>query len=297
MSSDTPDPSRLTFGERLRRLLGGSTADGDGQSVLSGGQADLRLRVHEFETSTVRDVMISRVDVSAVEVGATIEETLRLFAEEGHSRMPVYRGSLDEPLGFVHIKDIVSELVRTGWSGETLASRQLSTLQRGILFVPESMPLPDLLVQMQGNRIHMAIVVDEYGGTGGLVCLEDVVEQIVGDIEDEHDEAAPVVVRRSKNVWEVDGGAIIEDLERDTGLKLTVADFEDEVETISGLASALAGRVPQAGDVIEHPGGIKFEVVEADPRRVTRLRIRSAAKSAAPVLAPGESATLDRPVK
>lgn len=297
MSSDSPDPSRLTFGERLRRLLGGPSTDGDGHASLSGGQADLRLRVNEFETSTVRDVMISRVDVSAVEVGATIEETLRLFAEEGHSRMPIYRGSLDEPLGFVHIKDIVGELVRTGWSAETLASRQLSTLQRGILFVPESMPLPDLLVQMQGNRIHMAIVVDEYGGTGGLVCLEDVVEQIVGDIEDEHDEAAPVVVRRSKNVWEVDGGAIIEDLERDTGLSLTVADFEDEVETISGLASALAGRVPQAGDVIEHPSGVKFEVVEADPRRVTRLRIRSVAKAAAPVLAPGESAALDRPAK
>ncbi len=287
----------MTLAERLRRLLGGAAAAGEGEASLSGGQADLRLRVHEFETSTVRDVMISRVDVSAVEVDATIEETLRMFAADGHSRMPVYRGSLDDPLGFVHIKDIVGELVRTGWSQETLASRQLAQLQRGILFVPESMPLPDLLVQMQGNRIHMAIVVDEYGGTGGLVCLEDVVEQIVGDIEDEHDEAAPVVVRRSKHVWEVDGGAIIEDLERDTGLKLTVADFEDEIETISGLASALAGRVPQAGDVIEHPSGVKFEVVEADPRRVTRLRIRSVPKAAAPVLAQGEAATLDRPAK
>jgi len=295
--NDSTDPSRMTFGERLRRLLGGAAGEGDGEAALSGGQADLRLRVHEFETSTVRDVMISRVDVSAVDADATIEETLRLFAKEGHSRMPIYRGSLDEPLGFVHIKDIVSELVRTGWSAETLESRQLPKLQRGILFVPESMPLPDLLVQMQGNRIHMAIVVDEYGGTGGLVCLEDVVEQIVGDIEDEHDEAAPVVVRRSKNVWEVDGGAIIEDLERDTGLKLTVEDFEDEVETISGLASALAGRVPVAGDVIEHPAGIKFEVVEADPRRVTRLRIRAVPKQAAPVLAQSESPTLDRPAK
>lgn len=285
----------MTFGERLRRFLGAS-AD-EGRPELPGGQTDLRLRVREFETSTVRDVMISRVDVSAVEADATIEETLRLFAEEGHSRMPIYRGSLDEPVGFVHIKDIVSELVRTGWSAETLASRQLPALQRGILFVPESMPLPDLLVQMQGSRIHMAIVVDEYGGTGGLVCLEDVVEQIVGDIEDEHDEAAPVIVRRSKNVWEVDGGAVIEDLERDTGLKLMVKDFEDEVETISGLASALAGRVPQAGDVIEHPGGVKFEVVEADPRRVTRLRIRAPAKVSVPVLAQPEAPAVDRPAK
>jgi CBS domain containing-hemolysin-like protein len=295
--SDPSDPSRVSIGERLRRFLGGAPGEDESGLGAGGEQSDLRLRVREFETSTVRDVMISRVDVSAVEADATIEETLRLFAEEGHSRMPIFRGSLDEPLGFVHIKDIVSELVRTGWSPETLASRQLQTLQRGILFVPESMPLPDLLVQMQGSRIHMAIVVDEYGGTGGLVCLEDVVEQIVGDIEDEHDDVAPVVVRRSKNIWEVDGAAMIEDLERDTGLQLVVEDFEDEIETISGLASALAGRVPQQGDIIEHPAGMKFEVLEADPRRVTRLRIKAPVKAQPPVLAPAEPPTLDRSAK
>jgi CBS domain containing-hemolysin-like protein len=218
---------------------------------------------------------------------------LNLFAQEAHSRMPVYRDSLDEPLGFVHIKDVVTELVRLGWNAETLASRPLERLLRDIMFVPGSTRLPDLLVQMQASRIHIALVVDEYGGTGGMVCLEDLVEQIVGEIEDEHDEAKPLVTRRGRSVWDVDGLASIVDAERETGLHLAVEDFETDVDTIGGLVSALAGKVPAAGDIIEHPGGSKFEVVDADPRRVIRVRLR-APKPQSAVLAEGETAAVDR---
>jgi CBS domain containing-hemolysin-like protein len=161
------------------------------------------------------------------------------------------------------------------------------------MFVPGSTRLPDLLVQMQASRIHIALVVDEYGGTGGMVCLEDLVEQIVGDIEDEHDETRPLILRRGKNVWEVDGLAAIADAERETGLQLAVEDFEMDVDTVGGLASALAGKVPQAGDEIEHPRGFRMEVIAADPRRVIRVRLR-APRPQPPVLAEAVSVAVDR---
>jgi CBS domain containing-hemolysin-like protein len=170
---------------------------------------------------------------------------------------------------------VVGEVVRSGWNAETLASRPLERLIRDIMFVPGSTLLPDLLVQMQSSRIHIALVVDEYGGTAGMVCLEDLVEQIVGDIEDEHDDARPMIMRRGKTVWEVDGLTGIADAARETGISLAVEDFADEVDTVGGLASALAGRVPQAGDSIDHPGGAVIEVIASDPRRVLRVRLRA----------------------
>jgi CBS domain containing-hemolysin-like protein len=285
--------------ERIARLVGfrsitPADVSADAEAAAEATPSEIRLRLRKFETSSVRGVMTSRVDTIAVEETATLAEVLQLFATEVHSRMPVYQESLDEPLGFIHIKDVVAEVVRQGWSAEVLASRPLKRLVRDILFVPESTRLPDLLVQMQASRIHIAIVIDEYGGTGGMVCLEDIVEEIVGDIEDEHDETAPVIVRRARNVWEVDGLAEIEDIERETGLAISVKDFEDDVGTIGGLAAALAGRMPQAGEVIDHPGGLKLEVVEADPRRVTRVRVRGpAARPAAAPLADAPPRRID----
>jgi CBS domain containing-hemolysin-like protein len=217
---------------------------------------------------------------------------LNFFAVEAHSRMPVYRDSLDEPLGFVHIKDVVAEVVRGKWTPETLAARPLEKLLRDIMFVPESTRLQDLLVQMQSTRIHIALVVDEYGGTGGMVALEDLVEQIVGDIEDEHDETRPKIMRRGRNLWEVDGLAGIEETERETGLPLSVADAEDDADTIGGLVAILAGRVLSAGDSLEHPRGPLIEVIAADPRRVMRVRLR-APKPQPAVLAEGKASTID----
>jgi CBS domain containing-hemolysin-like protein len=255
----------------------------------------MRLRLREFESASVRDVMTARVDITAIDVGATLEDVLKLFSAEAHSRMPVYRDSLDDVLGFVHIKDVVAEVVRAGWAPATLASRPLQRLRRDIMFVTESTALPDLLVRMQASRTHMAIVIDEYGGAGGMVCLEDLVEQIVGDIQDEHDEASPSIMRCGRNTWEVDGLAEIGDVERATGIPLVIEAFEDEVDTIGGLVSAIAGRVPQAGDLIAHPGGPEIEVTAAEPRRVTRLRLRPTPRQQPSVIAPAGAGALDQP--
>lgn len=274
---DGPSEDKKTFRAKLARLIAGAPAE---EAPLDHGEPDaspsaLRLRIAEFATLNVRDVMWPRAEIAAVEVGTALADVLKVFAKEAHSRMPVYREELDDPLGFIHIKDVMAEIERLGWSAETLSCRPLERLTRNILFVAEAMRLPDLLVEMQKTRTHIALVVDEYGGIDGLVSLEDLVEQIVGDIEDEHDEAPPPIIRRGKASWEVDGLAQIGDVERETRLKLAVSEHAADIETVGGLATALAGRVPQAGDLIEHPLGHRFEVLEADPRRIVRLKLKA----------------------
>lgn len=251
------------------------------QSVDSGSSptptpSEMRLRVGEFETARVRDVMIPRIEISAVEVNTTLADLLKVFAENAHSRLPVYREALDDPIGLVHIKDVVAELTREGSAENPSEERPLMNIKREILFVPASMRLPDLMVKMQNSRIHLALVVDEYGGTDGLVSLEDLVEQIVGDIEDEHDEDDAYVAPRSPGVWEADARAEIEDFEESAKLNISLAlpDYEDEIDTLGGLVFALAGRVPQRGEIVEHPLGLEFEIVDADLRRIKKLRVR-----------------------
>jgi CBS domain containing-hemolysin-like protein len=300
MPNDGDPPQRETLRKRLARLIAGGPEPElkPPPGAQTSSPTAIRLRLKEFETATVRDVMTSRIDIAAVEIDATLGEVLGVFATEAHSRMPVYRDSLDEPLGFIHIKDVVAEGVRGNWSAETLAQRPLERLLREIMFVPESTQLQDLLINMQASRIHIALVIDEYGGTGGMVCLEDLVEQIVGEIEDEHDEAPPPIVRRGRATWEVDGLATVEDVARQTGLPVLVEDFEDEVETFSGLVSAIAGRVPDVGEMIDHPRGLTIEVLEADPRRIIRAKLRgpkaAPAVSADGVLAEDKTATVDQ---
>ncbi len=240
--------------------------------------AAMRLRVNEFAAAIVSDVMIPRAEIVAVEVSTPFNDLITLYAEAAHSRLPVYRETLDDPLGFVHIKDVVAEIARGGAREDA----PLERLRRNILFVPASMPLADLLVKMQSTRIHMALVVDEYGGTDGLVSLEDLVEQIVGDIEDEHDEDAQLLVKRGRNVWEVDARMEIDDFAEETGLDLSLPDFEDEIDTLGGVAFALAGRVPARGEVLRHQSGADIEIIEADARRIRRLRLRLADPKAAP---------------
>lgn len=284
--TDTPDhddgePRSSPFGRlfgfgRKTEDLGETGSAGAGVNGTTASH-DMRLRVAEFEAATVADVMIPRADILSVEVGTTFSELIRIFAEEAHSRMPVYRETLDDPLGFVHIKDVMAEVA----GGETAPdARPLERLLRRMLYVPASMPLTDLLVRMQGTRIHLALVVDEYGGTDGLVSLEDLVEEIVGDIEDEHDEDAPALVRRGRTVWEADARMEIEDFAEETGLDLALSDYEDEIDTLGGVAFALAGRVPVRGEVLRHPAGLDIEIMEADQRRIRRLRLRLSAPPA-----------------
>jgi CBS domain containing-hemolysin-like protein len=295
MPNDGEPPQRESLRQRLARLIaGGPEPELPPQpGAIPTAPTAIRLRLKEFETATVRDVMTSRIEIAAVEVNATLGEVLGVFATEAHSRMPVYRDSLDEPLGFIHIKDVVGEGMRGGWTAETLAARPLERLLRETMFVPESTPLQDLLIRMQASRIHIALVIDEYGGTGGMVCLEDLVEQIVGNIEDEHDDAPPMIVRRGRATWEVAGLATIDDVVRETGLPLAIEDFETEVDTFSGLVSAIADRVPQAGEIIDHPRGLTIEILEAEPRRIIRAKLRGP-KAAPSALAENKPAAVDR---
>lgn len=218
---------------------------------------------------TASDVMVPRVDIIAVSAKTPFDQLVEVFAREGHSRLPVYRGTLDDVMGMVHIKDVLAHVN----SGKAFS---LPRLVRKVLFVSPAMRVLDLLLEMRLKRTHMALVVDEYGGIDGLVTIEDLVEQIVGEIEDEHyREQEPDMVLRPDGVWEADARTTVEDFEARLGDVLTEEERE-EVDTLGGLVFFLAGRVPSRGELIGHSSGIEFEVADADPRRIKRLRIRGA---------------------
>ena len=237
---------------------------------------EMSLRLAQFENARVEDVMIPGAEIVAVEISTSLEDLIKLYAEEPHSRLPIYRETLDDPVGMVHIKDVVAEISRAQNGGEAESGLLLERLRRDILYVPASMRLTDLLVKMQTSRIHLALVVDEYGGTDGLVSLEDMVEEIVGDIEDEHDEDVAMLVRRGRLAWEVDARMETDDFLEETGLDLGLEDHE--VDTLGGVAFALAGRVPLRGDVLPHPNGGELEILDADARRIHRLIVRKPAQ-------------------
>jgi magnesium and cobalt transporter len=220
----------------------------------------------EFGNVRVEDVMLPRPDIVAVEAGAGIEDIVTVVKEKGHSRLPIYRSSLDDVLGLIHIRDLLGQI----GSGEP---HKIASLIRPILFVPPSMRVLDLLVKMRDSRIHMAVVVDEYGGTDGLVTIEDIVEEIVGEIEDEHNETEPPgLTQEADGTIVADARTRLADLEAMLGL--TLVSDEDDIDTIGGLVFTLIGRIPLKGELISHTSGVEFEVLEADPRRVNRLRVR-----------------------
>jgi magnesium and cobalt transporter len=228
----------------------------------------------KFGELRVDDVKVPRADIVAVDETISICELVAEFREAQHSRLPVYRENLDDPTGLVHIKDVVGlgELGPDGimrWPDVPIAQ-----VRREILVAPPSMPASDLLVKMQTTRIHLALVIDEYGGTDGLVSIEDLVEEIVGDIGDEHDVAeAPLLKKLPDGVYEADARLDLEDFTEQTGITLEAEDAEEDVDTLGGLVVSLVGRVPQRGEIVSH-GGFEFEVLEADPRRIKRLRLR-----------------------
>jgi len=210
-----------------------------------------------FHRLRVDDVMVPRANIVAIDNTSTLTELSKAFKEAGHSRLPVYKDTLDEPVGMVHIKDLMPYLMLDA-KGRTNKRR------------------------MQGRRIHMAVVVDEYGGTDGLVTIEDLVETIVGDIDDEHDEREPevqiVTDKGGRSVWEADARIHIDDFEEALGRDFATPDEEDDVDTLGGLIFTLAGRVPERGEIIRHDSGLEFEVIDADSRRVKRLRISDSKK-------------------
>lgn len=261
-------------------------ANGD----LDVAQKDLILRAASFDRLKVADVMRARAEIVAVEASATLGEAARVFSESQHSRLPLYGETLDDPQGFVHVRDVLA-LLAPDADGQTRAQfsdRLLMRIRRDILFVPQSMTLATLFLKMQSSRIHLALVIDEYGGTDGLVSMEDLVEQIVGAIEDEHD-VDPTLVLERQGGFEADGRAPIDQLETKLGASLELPDHEDEFDTAAGLAVALAGRLPQRGEILRHPAGFDVEIVDADPRRVKRMRIKRAGDTPAKVVTPLET--------
>lgn len=278
-SEDPPAVARKSRGIRafLRRLRG------TGGMELPPAPVDLvgdRMvdQAQAFQTLRVEDVMTPRADIVAVELTTPFAGVVERFLEAEHSRMPIYRETLDDPVGVVHVKDVFKLLANPKpKAGKPPAATDaiLQKVRRDALYVPASMRAADLLLRMQTSRIHMALVIDEFGGTDGLVTLEDLVEAVVGEIDDEHDDAQTAgVVARPGGVFDVDARAPLEELEAAVGAELAPPDLEEEIDTVAGLVTALAGRVPQRGEVIPHPGGFEFQVTDADPRRVKRVRVR-----------------------
>lgn len=259
---------------------------------------DMILRAARFDRLKVADVMRARAEIVAVEASATLGEAARVFSDSQHSRLPIYGETLDDPHGFVHVRDVLALLApnEQGVSSAQFSDTSLTRIRRDILFVPQSMTLATLFLKMQSSRIHLALVVDEYGGTDGLVSMEDLVEQIVGAIEDEHDVDSALIVDRQGGAFEADGRAPIDELEAKLGASLALPDHEDEFDTAAGLAVALAGRLPQRGEILRHPAGFDIEIIDADPRRVKRVRIKSAAVDAKPAAPTRAAATADRNV-
>lgn len=219
----------------------------------------------------VEDVAIPRAEIVSVAVSTDLPDLVKVFRDSGLTRLPVYDGTLDEPAGLVHLKDIA---LRHGFNGEG-EEFSLSENLRPVLYVPPSMPIGVLLTKMQADRIHMALVIDEYGGVDGLLTIEDLIEQVIGEIEDEHDiEEQQPWLREEDGAFLALARAPLDEFEGEIGLDLVDEEVEEEVDTLGGLVFLLSGRVPTRGEVVPHPSGVEFEVIDADPRRIKRLRVR-----------------------
>ena len=231
--------------------------------------------VLKLRTLTARDVMVPRSDIDAIEIDTSVTDLVKHMTASGHSRVPVYRGTLDDVLGMVHIKDVLTSVTE----GRQVTLRRLL---RKVLFVSPAARTMDMLIEMRAAKTHMALVVDEFGGVDGLVTIEDLIEQIVGEIDDEHDETeTPKLERKPDGAVVADARASIEEFEREVGPVLSPEERQN-TDTLAGLVTWLAGHLPVRGEVIRHPSGLEFEVVEADARRVKRLRVLKAPSAAAP---------------
>jgi CBS domain containing-hemolysin-like protein len=244
------------------------------EESVGAGERALLTNILKLRGRTVADVMVPRADIVALDIDTPFPTLIQKIAEEGHSRLPVYRETLDDVIGVIHIKDVLTIMARQAL-GEG-ADADLQGIVREVKIVAPSMRVLDLLVEMRQSRSHLALVVDEFGGIDGLVTIEDLVEEIVGEIEDEHDEAAPPRLdERPDGSLIVDARLPIEDFEERVGPVLTDEERED-IDTLGGLVVSLAGRVPGRGELLTHPSGLEFEIIDADSRRLKRLRVRNA---------------------
>jgi CBS domain containing-hemolysin-like protein len=274
-----------TLRESLEEAIDEAEADGDagpsgnlGDDLGPVERAMLRNMLHLGEASA-GDIAVPRADMIMFDADQGFPALVSLLRDAGHSRIPVWRGDRDNIIGMVHVKDVYARIADTfsdAVSSAPLQGLPIEPLLREVLFVPASMKIVDLLARMRAGRTHMAIIIDEYGGCDGLVTIEDLVEEIVGDIEDEHDEAEAALIQEvGERLWEADARLPITELEETLGSSLAEDEIGEDVDTLGGLVFMLAGRVPAPGEHVDHPAGWRIEVIDGDPRMVKRLRIQA----------------------
>ncbi|MEO9825269.1 MAG: transporter associated domain-containing protein [Paracoccaceae bacterium] len=257
--------------ERLIGAFSGSDETDGAAPVSVLGQDNGDISLANLTKMRIEDVMIPKVEVVAIPADIEKDDLVQVFSDSGLTRLPVFNGTLDTPAGLVHLKDFA---LKHGFNG-TDERFDLSQMIRPLLYAPPSMPIGVLLQKMQTDRMHMALVIDEYGGVDGLVTLEDLIEQVIGEIEDEHDIAeGNFWMEEAPGCYLAQSRTPIDDFEEEIGQKLMPGDGDEEIDTLGGLVSMLAGRVPARGEIVKHPDGLDFEVVDADPRRIKRVRVR-----------------------
>lgn len=269
----------------LREDIADALLNGTDEGVFSTEERAMLNNILRFRDVRAEDVMVPRADIEAVEITVTLGELMAQFEASGRSRMPVYGEDLDDPRGMVHIRDVVAHITRAAQpvtlAGEGADIRQIDLSRRiedlgiirTVLFAPPSMLASNLLARMQATRTQMALVIDEYGGTDGLVSLEDILETVVGNIEDEHDDVEMMITERGDGIFYADARADLHDVRARVGPDFDIARYEEEADTIGGLLFSELGRVPARGEVVEAVPGFEFQVLDADPRRVRRVRI------------------------
>ncbi|MDB9925602.1 hemolysin family protein [Hyphomicrobiales bacterium] len=241
----------------------------DNKREFSISEKNMLTNIIGFGESRVEDSMVPRADIIAVDVNISAQEVIKLFSECNHSRIALYRSTLDDPVGMLHIKDFVRAL-----SEVDIDDIIIEKLVKDIIFVPPSMKSRELLLKMQVSRIHMALVIDEYGGTDGLLTIENLIEEIVGEIEDEHSDSSLKKINIYENFLDVPARTKIEEVEEILGFSLLEEEVDEEIETIGGLVFLLAGRIPQRGELITHPKGFEIEIREVDQRKIINVRLR-----------------------
>lgn len=250
--------------EDLETVLDNKSNNTDG---ISKQERVMLMNILKIDEILARDIMIPRAEIIALEESISFDEAIKIFVEGAHSRIPIYNEQLDNITGMLHIKDLVKYQTENDIKGNFIDS-----IKKDILHIPPSMPALDLLIKMQLTRLHMGVVIDEYGGVDGLITIEDVIEEITGEIEDEHDDKdISMFIKLSPNTFEANARLSIVELEKISQIQLINED--DDTDTIGGLVATVAGRVPQRGEIIKHDSGIVFTILDADPRRIKMIKI------------------------
>ena len=266
-----------TLRESLEEAIDEHVAEPGNNDDLTPVERTMLKNLLHFGEHRVDDVAVPRADIVAFDIADSFAELVELLRDAGHSRVPVYHDSLDTVIGMIHVKDVYAVIAETfddSVSSKPFKDLDVRTLLRTVLYVPSSMRVLDLLARMRAGRTHMAVVVDEFGGTDGLVTIEDLVEEIVGDIEDEHDEdGAKLLQAIGDDMFEADARLPLSELDETLGQDFAHDEIGEEVDTLGGMVFMLAGRVPALGETIRHPSGWRFEVIDGDPRMVRRLRL------------------------